>query len=596
MAKSFKIIFIGIIFFLCVPIFTSAVSLGQKDNFFVDQNYDWFSREEISATLKRIDRNCYFYIDNQWWETLETEKEKEEILQSINSLGKEFHNKIYPSLTTHFGSEWKPGIDEDIRITILIHPMIEGVQGYFNSGDEYPVLQVPNSNQREMVYLNSRHIIEPLAKSYLAHEFTHLITFNQKDKIQGNTEEVWLNEARAEYAPTLCGYDDEYEGSNLQKRVKTFLQYPSDSITEWQNKKADYGALNLFTQYLVEHYGIEILINSLKSNEIGIKSLNEALKNQGCEENFSQIFTDWTIAVLVNNCELKEKYCYQNENLKNLRVVPYINFLPINGKSNLGVSQTTKNWTGNWYKFIGGKGDLNIKFIGNPENLFIVPYIVQDISWNYSLDFFELDEYQRGEIFISNFNKEVKSITIIPSIQSKKSKFSDNEPSFSFFWEASTVSEKEKEKEPVSKFLEKPISEMTKDEVLSKITEIEAVLSQLKAQLEKFFSSEEIEQKKDTEIVSCQKFENNLYYGMENDDIKCLQIVLNSSIETKLAETGVGSPGLETNYFGSLTKAAVIKFQEKYASEILTPWNLNKGTGFVGKTTREKLNKLLSNI
>jgi hypothetical protein len=38
----------------------------------------------------------------------------------------------------------------------------------------------------------------------------------------------------------------------------------------------------------------------------------------------------------------------------------------------------------------------------------------------------------------------------------------------------------------------------------------------------------------------------------------------------------------------------VIKFQEKYKKEILSPWGLEKGTGFVGRTTREKLNQILS--
>jgi len=275
--------------------------------------------------LQKIGPKAYFYVDDDWWKLLDYQK-RQEVERALHSLGNEFYYKIYPTLTSHFGYEWKPGIDKDTRLTILIHPMIKEAGGYFNSGDEYPRVQVTNSNQREMVYLNTEHITDALAKSFLAHEFTHLITFNQKEKIQGVEEEVWFNEARAEYAPTLVGYDSEYEGSNLEKRVKIFFENPSDSITEWQNIPADYGSLNLFIQYLVEQYGIEILADSLKSENVGIKSLNGALEKKGLDADFSQIFTDWTITVLANDCSLGEKYCYQNENLRNIRITPLINF------------------------------------------------------------------------------------------------------------------------------------------------------------------------------------------------------------------------------------------------------------------------------
>jgi len=75
--------------------------------------------------------------------------------------------------------------------------------------------------------------------------------------------------------------------------------------------------------------------------------------------------------------------------------------------------------------------------------------------------------------------------------------------------------------------------------------------------------------------------------------VKCMQAVLNSDSETKLADVGVGSPGHETEYFGSLTKEGVIKFQEKYSDDVLAKWNLTKGTGFVGSTTTNKLNELI---
>ncbi len=47
-----------------------------------------------------------------------------------------------------------------------------------------------------------------------------------------------------------------------------------------------------------------------------------------------------------------------------------------------------------------------------------------------------------------------------------------------------------------------------------------------------------------------------------------------------------------TGYFGNKTKKAVIKFQEKYKESILEPAGLTKGTGVVGKGTREKLNEI----
>ena len=232
-----KLIFTSV-FLLAIPFIVSAFSEGELRNFYIDSSYDLYDRSEITAYLIRTTDYLYFYIEKNWWES-RSSKEQNEIRIALYDLGGEFKNKIYPVLTFNFGQEWRSGIDGDEKITVLLHPMKEGRAGYFRLSDEYYKLQAPTSNEREMIYLSSESIATSLAKSFLAHEFIHLITFNQKDRIRRVAEETWLNEARAEYVPTLLGHDDKYESSYLQKRVKIFLENPSFSLTEWQGAAAD---------------------------------------------------------------------------------------------------------------------------------------------------------------------------------------------------------------------------------------------------------------------------------------------------------------------------------------------------------------------
>jgi hypothetical protein len=84
----------------------------------------------------------------------------------------------------------------------------------------------------------------------------------------------------------------------------------------------------------------------------------------------------------------------------------------------------------------------------------------------------------------------------------------------------------------------------------------------------------------------------DLTSGAKGADVMKLQKFLNSDADTRVAATGAGSLGAETEFYGPATAAAVSKFQVKYRSETLSPANLVNPTGYFGPASRGKANGL----
>ena len=75
-----------------------------------------------------------------------------------------------------------------------------------------------------------------------------------------------------------------------------------------------------------------------------------------------------------------------------------------------------------------------------------------------------------------------------------------------------------------------------------------------------------------------------LTVGSRGADVQALQVLLNQSTATQVAATGAGSPGMESTYFGGLTKAALAKYQ---AANGISP-----AAGYFGKITQAFVNNL----
>ena len=81
-------------------------------------------------------------------------------------------------------------------------------------------------------------------------------------------------------------------------------------------------------------------------------------------------------------------------------------------------------------------------------------------------------------------------------------------------------------------------------------------------------------------------FGRNLTVGSVGEDVRALQVILNAE-GFVIAESGPGSLGNESTYFGLKTKLALIKYQNFYRSEL----GIKVGTGYFGPATMKFVNR-----
>jgi len=94
-----------------------------------------------------------------------------------------------------------------------------------------------------------------------------------------------------------------------------------------------------------------------------------------------------------------------------------------------------------------------------------------------------------------------------------------------------------------------------------------------------------------TSQIVATRFSRTLRLGITGPEVLELQRFLNLQ-GFVVASEGNGSPGNESDYFGTKTQRALIRFQEAYADEVLKPFGLSKGSGIFAARSMEVANRL----
>ncbi len=279
------------------------VQIGQTDRFFIH-----IPDAEVTATCIAKSEHLYVYIEDSVRGML-TEAE-------AIAIAREFDTRIYPNVRRWMGTEWKPGLDRDNRITLLMHDVgmnESGLDygGYFAPADQLPTM--PNSNRREMLYMDIFQFRERPRHTFyssLAHEFAHLVNWFQNG---GTTDQRWLEEGTASFVEWAV------YGTVHNIFVDGYLTDPSVSLAYANTWDVYYGGAFMLMLYLYEQYGGRELIRGIVGTDtLGEAAIDTALAGSGRSERFPDVFLDWGLANWQNTQAENRKLGYAD--LRNRRV------------------------------------------------------------------------------------------------------------------------------------------------------------------------------------------------------------------------------------------------------------------------------------
>jgi len=407
---------------ILVLFFVAPPADAQTATFFVDSEFDSLGRSSLSATQLVEGNSGMFYVENSYYNSLSS-SQRANLTNVVQDISNVFDAQIYSSLVSVFGSPRLPDLSGNSKITILFHTMQQSVGGYFQSGDQFPRSQVSNSNERNILYLNLKQIEQYHTKEFLAHELQHLINYNQKNILKGVREELWLNELMSEAAVFIAGLNEgALSGTNLNERMRTFLDSPNTSVTNWNGTNQDYATARIFARYMLDQYGTALFANIMQTNLTGIAAVNHALTSLSSPRNFNDVFRDWTITNVLNNCAVSFTYCYTHKHFT------HDNFLITFGSgTSIGTSSTTNGtmqaYSARWIQYTRDINNtrpqdhvLEIEFLFSSNIASSVPYIVY-VEGQLPRVFFAPIISVQSRAYAEDFGFTVGEVVVVPSNQ-----------------------------------------------------------------------------------------------------------------------------------------------------------------------------------
>ncbi len=267
-----------------------------------------------------------------------------------SSFAASFDDPIYATDVAVYGGP--SDLDGNGKIIILFTPVVNSltppgsdsyVAGFFFGCDLLTQQDCPGSNQAEIFYslvpdptgrygiVHSTTDVLQGVPPVLAHEFVHMINFNQRILVRGaqDDDDMWLSEALADEAEDTVGgvYMQRGDSQDASLFVAEnyydgfdYLQNPSETVlaqTNGDGTLQERGAGWLFLKYLVGRYGGGVLANLTQTTLSGTTNVAAATGAP-----WSSLFGDWSVALwaddapdLASGVSLDPRYTFATWNI-----------------------------------------------------------------------------------------------------------------------------------------------------------------------------------------------------------------------------------------------------------------------------------------
>lgn len=157
---------------------------------------------------------------------------------------------------------------------------------------------------------NPTHEVDRAA-SVIAHELQHLINYRYNRGLQS----LWLNEAMSQAAMVHTGYP-------LNSSIITYLNAPNISLPAWRPTMDpgvvnDYAKVQIWATFLRDQFGVDVWRKIVQNPATGTKNVDAALTDIG--STFDKSYTDWLLALAVNDRAINPKYGFNFHYLENTK-------------------------------------------------------------------------------------------------------------------------------------------------------------------------------------------------------------------------------------------------------------------------------------